>query len=464
MQSSPHPPVPISIPELRAAVNGRVIAPEDADYDEARTVFYGGIDRRPAVIVRAADSTEVSHVVSVARETGLELAVRSGGHSTAGHCVVDGGIVLDLSDMRALDIDPERRTAWAQTGLTSGEYTAAAGAHGLATGFGDTGSVGIGGITLGGGVGFLLRKHGLTIDDLLAAEVVTADGRLLRVDAETHPDLFWAIRGGGGNFGVVTRFRFRLHEVDTVVGGMLFLPATPDVIQSFVTEAEAAPEELSTIANVMPAPPMPFVPSEHHGRLVIMALMCYAGQTEAGERVMAPFRSLATPIADMVRPIPYPEIYLPEEDDYHPTAVGRTMFVDTIDRDVAETIVESLRASDATMRVAQLRVLGGAMARVPVEATAFAHRGSRIMVNVAAFYDGPDDRAVREAWVSDFAAALRQGDSGAYVNFLGDEGQARIRDAYPGTTWDRLAALKARYDPTNLFRLNQNIPPAVEGS
>jgi hypothetical protein len=263
---------------------------------------------------------------------------------------------------------------------------------------------------------------------------------------------------------VATRFRFRLHEVDTVVGGMLFLPATPDIVHSFVAEAEAAPEELSTIANVMPAPPMPFIPSEHHGRLVIMALLCYAGQTEAGERAIAPFRALATPIADMVRPIPYPEIFLPEEDDYHPTAVGRTMFVDTIDRHVAETIVESLRASDATMRVAQVRVLGGAMARVPADATAFAHRGSRIMVNVAAFYDGPEDRAVREAWVSDFAAALRQGDGGAYVNFLGDEGEARIRDAYPGATWDRLAAIKARYDPSNLFRLNQNIPPAAEGS
>jgi FAD/FMN-containing dehydrogenase len=462
MQSSPSPQTPI--PELRAAFTGRVIAPQDPGYDEARTVFYGGIDRRPAVIVRPADAAEVSRVVSLARETGLELAVRSGGHSTAGHCVVDGGIVLDLSDMRALDIDPERHTAWAQTGLTSGEYTAATAAHGLATGFGDTGSVGIGGITLGGGVGFLVRKHGLTIDDLLAAEVVTADGRLLRVDVGTHPDLFWAIRGGGGNFGVATRFQFRLHQVDTIVGGMLFLPATPDVIHSFMAEAEAAPEELSTIANVMPAPPMPFVPEEHHGRLVIMALLCYAGPTEAGERAVAPFRSLATPIVDMVRPMPYPEIYLPEEDDYHPTAVGRTMFVDSIDRDVAEAILAYLRASDATIRVAQLRVLGGAMARVPADATAFAHRGSRIMVNVAAFYDGPEDRPVREAWVTDFAAALRQGDSGAYVNFLGDEGEARIRDAYPGATWGRLAAIKARYDPSNLFRLNQNIPPAVEGS
>ena len=450
----------ISIPELRAALNGRVIAPGAAGYDKARAVFYGGIERRPAVIVRVADATDVSRVVSRARETGLELAVRSGGHSNAGHGVSEGGIVLDLSGMRALHIDAERRTAWTQTGLTTGEYTTAAGAYGLATGFGDTGSVGIGGLTLGGGVGYLVRKYGLTIDDLLAADIVTADSQLLRVDAETHPDLFWAIRGGGGNFGVVTRFQFRLHALDTIVGGMLMLPATPGVIASFIAEAEAAPEELSTIANVMPAPPMPFVPAEHHGRLVIMALMCYAGASEAGERALAPFRALATPIADMVRPMRYPEIYPPEDDSYHPTAVGRTMFVDAIDRDAAETIVEHLQASDATMRVAQLRVLGGAMARVPAEATAFAHRASRIMVNLAAFYDGPEDRAVREAWVSDFEAALRQGDSGAYVNFLGDEGEARVRAAYPGSTWDRLRAIKARYDPTNLFRLNQNIPPA----
>jgi FAD/FMN-containing dehydrogenase len=453
----------ISIPELRAALKGRVIAPDDAGYDEARTVFLGGIDRRPAVIVRVADATDVSHVVSLARETGLELAVRSGGHSSAGHSVSEGGIVLDLSEMRALDIDVERCSAWAETGLTSGEYTTLAGAHGLATGFGDTGSVGIGGITLGGGVGYLVRKYGLTIDDLLAADVVTADGQLLRVDAETHQDLFWAIRGGGGNFGVATRFQFRLHELDTIVGGMLFLPATPDVIASFIAEAEAAPEELSTIANVMPAPPMPFVPAEHHGRLVIMAILVHAGGGEAGERAVAPFRALATPIVDMVKRMPYPEIYPPEDDSYHPTALTRTMFVDAIDRGVAETIVDHLEASDASMRVAQLRVLGGAMARVPAEATAFAHRASRIMVNVAAFYEGPEDQTVREAWVGEFAAALHQDDAGAYVNFLGDEGEGRIRDAYPGPTWDRLVAVKARYDPTNLFRLNQNIPPLNEG-
>ena len=278
--------------------------------------------------------------------------------------------MLDLSEMKNLEIDVEGRTAWAESGLTAGEYTAATGAHGLATGFGDTGSVGIGGITLGGGIGYLVRKHGLTIDDLLAAEVVTADGELLRADAESHPDLFWAIRGGGGNFGVATRFQFRLHEVSTIVGGMLVLPATPEVITSFAEEAEAAPEELSTIANVMTAPPMPFLPPETHRELIIMAMLCYAGPTEFGERAVAPFRALAEPIVDTVRPMRYPEIYPPEEGDYPPVTSGRTMFLDAIDRDISNTIIEYLSASDATMRVAQIRVLGRAMARVPAEATA----------------------------------------------------------------------------------------------
>src|SRR5918997_1661147 len=443
MTKEPHsqPPMAnhttVSIPELRAVLNGRVISPEDAAYDTVRAVFYGARSRRPALIVRVADATDVSHVVSLARVRGLNLAVRSGGHSLAGHSTTDGGIVLDLRDMKNLEIDVEERTAWAETGLTAGEYTAATGAHGLATGFGDTGSVGIGGITLGGGIGFFVRKYGLTIDDLLAAEVVTADGRLLRADAETHPDLFWAIRGGGGNFGVATRFHYRLHELDSIVGGMLILPATPEVIASFVAEAEAAPDELSAIANVMTAPPMPFVPPEAHGQLIIMAMLVYAGEeVDEGERAIAPFRALAEPIADMVKPMRYPEIYPPEEGAYHPVATGRTMFLDTIDRPVAETIVEYLQASSAQMAVAQIRVLGGAMAQVPADATAFAHRSSRIMVNVAAIYERPDEAAVHEPWVKAFAAALRQeSDGGAYVNFLGGEGGERVREAYPGSTW-----------------------------
>ncbi|PKO16577.1 MAG: FAD-linked oxidase [Chloroflexi bacterium HGW-Chloroflexi-10] len=449
----------LSIAELRASLKGRVIVPGDADYDEARMVFSGTIDSRPAVIVRVANTDDISRVVSLAHETGLELAIRSGGHSGAGHGVCEGGIVLDLADMRALEIDVKGRTAWAETGLTAGEYTAAVGAHGLATGFGDTGSVGIGGITLGGGIGFLSRKYGMTIDSLLAAEVVTADGQLVYADANTNPDLFWAVRGGGGNFGVASRFKFQLVEVDMVVGGMLILPATADVIADFVAAAEAAPEELSTIANVMIAPPMPFLPPEAHGKLIVMALIVYAGDTEAGERALAPFRAIATPIADMLHPMHYPELFPPEQAGYHPKAAARMLFVNDIERSVAETILDHLKASKASMAVTQIRVLGGAISRVPADATAFAHRTSRIMMSVAAMYQDSAENAIHEAWVTNLASILQQNDSGTYVNFLGDEGEARVRAAYPGQTWERLTAIKTRYDPTNLFRLNQNIPP-----
>jgi FAD/FMN-containing dehydrogenase len=450
----------LSIPDLRAAVRGYVIAPDDPEYDAARTVFVGGVDRHPAVIVRVADAGDVAHVLSVARDTGLELAIRSGGHGNGGQGVCEGGIVLDVHDLRALDIDVEGRTAWAGAGLTAGEYSATVGAHGLATGFGDTGSVGLGGITLGGGVGYLARKFGLTVDALIGAEIVTADGEVRHVDADHEPDLFWAIRGGGGNFGVVTRFHYRLDEVPSIVGGMLLLPASAEVIAGFVAAADAAPDELSTIANVMPCPPMPFVPEEWHGKLSIMALLCYAGDAEAGQRAIAPFRALATPIADMVRPMPYPEIYPPESDDYHPRAAVRTLFLDKVDRAVADDIIARLQSAPGQMAVAQLRILGGAMARVPADATAFAHRKSRIMANFASLYERDDEKSKSEAWVAAFADDLRQGDTGAYVNFLGDEGEARIHAAYPGATWDRLADLKQRYDPTNLFRLNQNIPPS----
>jgi FAD/FMN-containing dehydrogenase len=242
---------------------------------------------------------------------------------------------------------------------------------------------------------------------------------------------------------------------------MLFLPATAETIAAFIAAAEDAPEELSAIANVMPAPPMPFLPAEHHGQLVIMAMMVFAGDVEAGERAMAPFRALTTPLADMIRPMRYPEIYPPDEGDYHPVAAAaRTLFTDTLDRSAAEAVMEHLQASNASLRVAQLRVLGGAMARVPADATAFAHRGRRYMVNVAALYEQASEKAMHEAWVDGFAAALRHGVAAVYVNFLGDEGADRVHSAYPGPTWDRLAAVKRRYDPTNLFRRNQNVPPA----
>src|SRR4051794_12407338 len=444
---------------MTEGVTGRVVTPEDPGYDEARAVFATHVDRRPALIVRVSGPDDIARLVLHARETGSELAVRGGGHSPAGHGVCDGGIVIDLSALRSFEADIAGRTAWAGAGLTAGRYSAAAGAHGLATGFGDAGSVGIGGITLAGGIGFLVRKHGMTIDDLLAAEIVTADGRLRRADARTRPELFWALRGGGGNFGVVTRLKYRLHPVDTIVGGVLVLPATPEVIAGFVAEAEAAPDELTTIAAVMPAPPLPFLPEELHGRPVVMAKMVHAGAVEAGRRAIAPFRALAEPVADLLRPMKYPEM-LPDEQRSRFGKVTRPMFTGGVGPGQAEAILERIGESSAMLAACEIRVLGGAMARVPDDATAFAHRGSRIMINVAATYDpATSERSEHAAWVAGLAAELDDGDRGAYAGFLGDEGEERVRAAYPGATWERLAAVKAAYDPDNVFRLNQNVPP-----
>ncbi|SDU15221.1 FAD-binding oxidoreductase [Jiangella alkaliphila] len=451
----------LDVSAVRTRFTGQVVAPGDDGYDGARAIFYGGLDPKPAVVIHPSDPAEVAGVIALARETGLELSVRCGGHSVAGHSVVDGGIVLDLRHLRAIAIDVEERTVWAQAGLTAGDVTKAVAEHGLAIGFGDTGTVGIGGITTGGGVGYLSRKHGLTIDNVLAAEVVTADGQILEVDADHHPDLFWAIRGGGGNFGVVTRFKYRLHELPGVVGGMILLPATPEVVHGFLQEAAAGPEELSVIVNVMPAPPMPFIPADVQGSLVVLGLVCYAGPADEGEKALAPIRALAEPLADFVRPIAYPEMFMEAEGDeeYHPTATARTLFADELDLARVTEVIERLRTAPAPMRVTQFRPLGGAISRVPADATAYAHRGRAFMVNVASFLDGPDTRPEREQWVRDTAAVVANGGPGAYVNFVADASAEWAREAYPGATWERLVQVKRQYDPDNLFRHNVNIPP-----
>ncbi|WP_333767808.1 FAD-binding oxidoreductase [Streptomyces sp. IBSBF 2435] len=453
---------PLSVGELTDEQYGQVIRPGDAEYDAARTVFVGNADLRPAVVLRPGDAAQVARVVALARETGLELAIRSGGHSWAGHGVCEGGIVLDLARMRALEIDVEARTAWAEAGITAGEYTAAAGEHGLATGFGDDAAVGVGGITLGGGVGFLTRKYGMTVDDLLAVEIVTADGELLRVDEHQHPDLFWAVRGGGGNFGVATRFKFRLHELDAVYGGMLVLPVDPGILEAFIAEAEAAPEELSTIVNVWTAPPVPFVPEEHHGKPIILAMMCYAGPPEAGEEVVGRFRAIAPPLADMVQAGTYAGMFRPGDPSVHPLTVSRTLFLDRVDRTTAGTVLEHTAASSALVAGVQLRVVGGAMARVPSDATAFAHRRRRIIANVSAIYADQAEADLHTVWVEEFTAAIRQSGPGAYANLSMDLGPDEVRAAlYPGATGERLAQIKAKYDPANVFRRNHNILPAT---
>ncbi len=449
-----------AIAALSSGLSDRLIRPGDAGYDAARTVMYGGMDFHPGAIAQVKSSKDVQKALAVSVQNGVEIAVRSGGHSVAGHSSTDGGIVIDLRHMKAIEIDEAARTVWAETGVTAEELTRATTAKGLVVGFGDAGTVGIGGITLGGGVGYLSRKHGLTIDSLLAAEIVTADGELRTVDATHEPDLFWAIRGGGGNFGIAVRFKYRLSDLPAFTGGMICLPATAETVAGFVAAAEAAPDELSTIANVMPAPPMPFLPAEVHGKLVILGMIAYAGDDAAAERAIAPFRTLATPYADFIKPGPYLSMYPPEDPDYHPTAISKNMFMNRIGLAEAQQIVDTLTKADAVFRVTQIRVLGGAIARVPADATAYAHRSAPIMINIAAFYTSPEDRVRQQDWVDRYAAALQQEEAGAYVNFVGGEGPERVRAAYPDATWERLRRIKKQYDPDNIFNRNQNIVPA----
>ena len=456
-------PLEDQIDMLASSLRGRVVTRRDAAYDEMRAVAVANFDRRPAAVIRVANVADVAAVINFARATDLELAVRSGGHSVGGHSGTEGGLVIDLRDLNRIEIDTESSTVWAGAGLTSGEVTRAVEQHGLIVGFGDSGTVGIGGLTLGGGVGYMVRKHGLTIDSLLAAELVTAAGDILVADATNHPDLFWALRGGGGNFGVVTRLKFKLNPLPSFVGGPLVLPATAENIAKFAALADAAPDALSTIAMVMPIPPVPFVPAEFHGTLALIGMMAFSGTPDAATAALAPFRAIATPIADLVGPAPYSAMYaMDPPPEMRPAVSCRSRFVDRFSVESAAKMLAALEACPSPMKMGQIRVLGGAYSRVASDATAFAHRNSKIMVAFLAMYEGGDDVIAQfDRWATEAVNAVREPNAVAYVNFLGIEGGEGLRAAYPGSTWDRLRQIKAKYDPENLFRLNQNIPPAA---
>lgn len=446
-----------------AGLQGTAVLPDDEDYDLARQVKNANYDRHPAVVVRAATVADVRRTVRFAADAGLDLAIRGGSHSLAGYGTVDGGIVLDMSGMKGLHIDPDRRLAWAEPGLTAGEYTQAAAAHGLATPFGDTASVGIVGLTLGAGIGWLVRKHGLAIDALVSVDLVTADGRHITASETEHPDLFWAVRGGGGNFGVVTRFQFRLYPVDTILGGMLMFDLTRDVLRGLVPIADAAPRGLTMISLVMPAPPAPFVPESVHGRQVLAVMFAFDGPIDEGQAALEPFRQLATPVAEMVAPMPYVGIYeFYREAEKRSAGFHRSLFMDTLTDGAIDAILAHMAVPSHPMAMTQIRVLGGAMADVAATETAFAHRDAGVMWLVVTPVDDPETAPAHEAWTHAYYEALTPWATGVYSNFLEAEGDARIRQAYPALTYSRLAQVKRRYDPTNLFHLNQNIRPAVE--
>lgn len=447
---------------LRIHLRGDLILEDHPEYDTARRTVSIVVDRRPMAIVRAADAHDVAQAVVFARTHNLPLTVRSGGHGLAYEkSVIDDGLMIDLTRMDKITITPETRIAHVQPGANSGDLGPLAAQSGLALSTGDTHSVGFGGLTTGGGVGFMVRKHGLAIDNLLAAEVVTADGEIVTASAHQHPDLFWAIRGGGGNFGIVTEFVFRLASVPQILGGMLVLPATRETMRGYLDYTATAPDDLTTLADLSYAPPAPHVPAEMVGKLVFNIYVCWSGDLDAGEAAVAPLRALATPIADLLTPMPYHEIYKLTAHQAEPHAVAiRMMFADELSDATLDAALEAMQKPSSPYSLFHLRGLGGAFAQVPEDVTAFAHRKHPYFVAVIGLWlDASEDRAKHEAWTNALWEQIRHERRGVYVNFLQDEGPERVREAYPGETWERLAAIKKRYDPTNLFRFNQNVPP-----
>lgn len=450
---------PIDLEALRPALRGRLILRSDPAFVDERLVWNAAVQGTPMAIVRVADADDVAATVAFARRNALEIAVRSGGHSLAGHSTGDGVLVIDTRDLRGLHIDVDRGVAWAGAGLSAGEVTRALAEHGMAVPFGDTASVGIGGLTLGGGIGWLARKHGLTIDNLESVELVTADGRVLTASAEEHADLFWALRGGGGNFGVATRFCYRLVPVSEVLGGAVVLPVTRDVLRNLAPLAMSAPEELTTIGFIMPTPPMPFVAEEHHGKLGLALMFVYAGDPADGQAAIEPFTKVAEPYGVAAMPMPYPAIYdFTAEGETRQSSTTRSVFLDALDDATIDDVVAALEgAPDGTM--VQIRVFGGAMGRVPADATAFAHRSAAVQVTIINGLTAPEAVPAALTWNRALYCAIAPRSSGVYVNFLEDEGGDRIRQAYPGNTYARLAEVKRRYDPSNVFHRNQNVRP-----
>ena len=442
----------ISVP---TAFRGELIGPSDQNYDEARAVWNGMIDKRPALIARCASTDDVVASVELAREHGLPVAVRGGGHNVAGNAVCDDGLVIDLSLLRAVEVDPSARTARAGPGLGWGELDAATQPHGLATPGGIVSTTGIAGFTLGGGIGWLGRPFGATCDNLLAAELVTADGNVLRAGPDENPDLYWALRGGGGNFGVVTSFEYRLHPVSEVLGGAVFYgPEDAAEALRFLREfMPEAPDELSTIAI--------FATPAALGRAALGIFVCHVGPLEEAEEATAPLRAHGRPLLDAIRPMPFLELQR-QLDAANPEGLRnywKAQYLDQLPDDATEAIAEFGARKPSHWSKFLLTALGGAAGRVGETETAFGHRSAPWILNINAMWETePDDAAV--AWARDFWDAVQPySDGGTYVNFLGAEGEGRVRAAYGAETYDRLVELKTKYDPENFFRLNQNIRP-----
>ncbi|MBO0693451.1 MAG: FAD-binding oxidoreductase [Acidimicrobiaceae bacterium] len=431
-------------------IEGQVLRPGGPEYEQARQVFNAMIDRHPTLIARCAGAGDVAAVVQFAGQSGLPLSIRSGGHNVAGHAVADGGVMIDLSDLRSVRVDPASRTATADPGATWFDFDHATHAHGLATTGGLVSSTGIAGFTLGGGIGWLVRKHGLACDNLIGAEVVTADGHVIEADN----DLLWGLRGGGGNFGVVTSFRYRLHPLREVVGGMVAHPRerATQVIRFFRDLCRDAPDELTAIAALMTTP---------EGRPAVALAACYAGPTEDGKRALRPLREFGPPVLDHIGVMPYPVL----QSALDPTApwgsrnYWKSDFLPELSDGAIDLLVEQASRMRSPLAQVHLHHLGGAMSKSAAGATAFPSREADFVYNLIGLWMAPEDDEANIAWARGAFEAMRPVSAGgAYVNFMGEEAADRVRAAY-GPNYERLVALKRRYDPHNRFRMNQNISP-----
>ncbi|HEY0536562.1 MAG TPA: FAD-binding oxidoreductase [Actinoplanes sp.] len=442
-----------TVGELASVLRGDLIRPDDPGYDEARAIWNGAHDRRPALIARCRGVADVLRTVEFARSEGLPLAVRGGGHSIPGFSTVDDGIVLDLSLMKGIRVDPSRGTVTAQAGCLWSDVDAETQAFGLAVTGGLISTTGIAGFTLGGGVGLLVRKCGLTCDNLVGADIVTADGRYLHVSEDSHPDLLWALRGGGGNFGVVTSFEFQLHEVGpTVFAGLTFYRGedASAVLEGF--RSIDVPDELSLVVNLTTAPPLPFLPAEVHGKPIVAVLGMWSGDLADGDAVTRPYRTLAPVVTDLFGPMPYTTMQS-LLDPLFPRGVWnyfRSAFLDDVD---PAPLLDAYSRVPNSMSELHIHHLGGAMGRVPADASAFGNRDHPFLLNVVARSADATGYPAAVSWAREASRAAGP-DAAAYVNFTGEGA------SYPKDTYDRLVAVKDRYDPTNLFQLNQNIRPS----
>ena len=449
---------------LADALRGDLITPADQRYDQARKVWNGDIDRRPPLIARCVDAADVAAAVTFAAERGLPIAVRGGGHSVAGQALCEDGIVVDLSLMRAVRVEPHRRLAHVQGGALWRDVDRATQAHGLGVTGGIVSETGVGGLTLGGGIGHLMRRCGLTVDNLVEAELVTADGRRITVDASADPELLWGLRGGGGNFGTVVRFGFQLHDVGpTVLAGMIVYPLgdAPAVLAHYRDLIADAPDALGTILNLRLCPPIAAVPERLHGTPIVAIYACWSGGIEKGQAYLRSLRSFGRPMLDTVAPMRYLDLQQAVDGTSRP---GKRYYWRSVDfgrltDQVIETIVEHASRITSPLSAVPVYHLGGAVGRVPGEDTAFGSRHADHNINMfGAWEPDRDDRDRHVAWVRDFSEAMAPHAVGQYVNFLSDEGSDGVRAAY-GHRWRRLVALKRRVDPLNLFRYNYNIDP-----